>query len=58
MGLSSFIAYMVQTIMIGPNFGLKLIKVQTTAKHMCNEIQFAWTNLKLGFMGHYNMGRR
>ena len=32
--------------------------VQTTAKQMCNEMQFTLTNLMVGFMGHYNMGRR
>ena len=49
---------MIQTIMIGPSFGLELIMVQTMAKHMRNEMQFTWTNLKVGSMGHYNMGRR
>ena len=32
--------------------------VQTMAKQMRNEMQFTWTDLKIGFMGHYNMGRR
>ena len=35
-----------------------LIMVQTTAKHMHNVMQFTWTDLKVGSMGHYNMGRR
>ena len=58
LGLSSFIAYMVKTIMIGSSVGLGLIMVQTMAKHMRNEMQFTWTNLKVGSMGHYNMRRR
>ncbi len=32
--------------------------VQTTAKHMHNAMQFTWTDLKVGSMGHYNMGKR
>ena len=32
--------------------------VQTMAKQMRNEMQFTWTDLKVGAMGHYNMGRR
>ena len=32
--------------------------VQTTAKQMRNEMQFTWTDLKVGSMSHYNMGRR
>ena len=35
-----------------------VIMVQTTAKHMHNAMQFTWTDLKVGSMGHYNMGRR
>ena len=35
-----------------------VIMVQTTAKQMRNEMQFIWTDLKVGSMGHYNMGRR
>ena len=58
LGLSSFIAYKVQTIMMGSSIGLGLIMVQTTTKHMRNEMQFTWTNLKVGSMGHYNIGRR
>ena len=58
LGLSSFIAYKVQTIMMGSSVGLGLIMVQTTAKHMHNAMQFTWTDLKVGSMGHYNMGRR
>ena len=56
--MSSFIAYKVQTIMMGSSVGLGLIVVQTTAKHMRNEMQFTWTNLKVGSTGHYNIGRR
>ena len=44
--------------MMGSSVGLELIIVQTTAKHMHNAMQFTWTDLKVGFMGHYNMGRR
>ena len=58
LGFGSFIAYMVQTIMIGLNVGLGLIMVQTMAKHMRNEMQFTQTNQNVGSMGHYNMGRR
>ena len=58
LGLSSFIAYKVQTIMMGSSVGLGLIMVQTTAKHMHNATQLTWTDLKVGSMGHYNMGRR
>ena len=58
LGLSLFIAYMVQTIMIGPSFGHELIMVQTTAKHMHNAMKFTWIDLRVGFMGFYNMGRR
>ena len=58
LGLSSFITYKVQTIIMGSSFGLGLIMVQTKAKHMHNAMQFTWTNLKIGSMGHYNMGRR
>ena len=32
--------------------------VQTTAKQMRNAMQFTWTDLKIGSMGHYNIGRR
>ena len=32
--------------------------VQKTAKHMHNEMQFTWTDLEVGYMGHYNMGKR
>ena len=32
--------------------------VQTTAKQMRNEMSFTWTDLEVGSMGHYNMGRR
>ena len=35
-----------------------VIMVQTTAKQMHNAMQFTWTNLRVGSMGHYNMGRR
>ena len=42
----------------GPSVGLGLLMVQTMAKHMHNAMQFTWTNLKIGSMGHYNMGRR
>ena len=56
--MSSFIAYKVQTIMIGSSVGLRLIMVQATAKHMHNAMQLTWTDLKVGSMGHYNMGRR
>ena len=35
-----------------------VIMVQTTAKQMRNEMQFTWTDLEVGSMGHYNMGRR
>ena len=35
-----------------------VIMVQTTAKQIHNEMQFTWTGLKVGSMGHYNMGRR
>ena len=35
-----------------------VIMVQTTAKQMRNEMQFTWTDLKVGSMGHYNMDRR
>ena len=56
--MSSFIAYKVQTIMMDLSVGLRLIMVQTTAKHMHNAMQFTWTDLKIGSMGHYNMGRR
>ena len=31
---------------------------KTMAKHMHNAMQFIWTDLKIGSMGHYNMGRR
>ena len=58
LGLCLFIAHMVQTIMIGPSVGLELIVVQTTAKHMHNAMQFTWTDLRVGSMGFYNMGRR
>ena len=58
LGLSSFIVYKVQTIMMGLSVGLGLIMVQTTSIHMYNVMQFTWTNLKVGSMGHYNMGRR
>ena len=58
LGLSSFIAYKVQTIMMGSSVGLRLIMVQATAKHMHNAMQLTWTDLKVGSMGHYNMGRR
>ena len=58
LGLSSFIAYKVQTIMMGSSVGLGLIMVQTMTKHMHNAMQFSWTNLKVGSMGHYNIGRR
>ena len=58
LGLCLFIAYMVQTIMIGPSVGLELIVVQTTAKHMHNAMQFTSTDLRVGSMGFYNMGRR
>ena len=58
LGLSSFIAYKVQTIMMGSSVGLGLIMVQTTAKHMYNAMQFIWTDLKVGSIGHCNMGRR
>ena len=58
LGLSSFVAYKVQTIMMGLSVGLGLIMVQTTAKHMHNAMRFTWTDLKVGFMGHYNIGRR
>ena len=57
LGLSSFIAYKIQTIMMGSSVGLGLIMVQTMVKHMHNEMQFTWTNLKVGSVGHYNMGR-
>ena len=43
---------------MGLSVGLGLIMVQTMAKHMHNAMQFTWTNLKVGSMGHYNMGRR
>ena len=49
---------MVQSIMMGSSVGLGLIMVQTTAKHMHNAMQLTWTDLKVGSMGHYNMGRR
>ena len=58
LGLSSFITYKVQTIMMGSSVGLGLIMVQTMAKHMYNAMQFRWTDLKVGSMGHYNMSRR
>ena len=58
LGLSSFIAYKVQTNMMGSSVGLGLIMVQATAKHMHNAMQLTWTDLKVGSMGHYNMGRR
>ena len=58
LGLSSFIAYKVQTIMIGSSVGLGLIVVQTTTTPTHNAMQFTWTDLKVGSMGHYNMGRR
>ena len=58
LGLSSFIAYKVQTIMMGSSVGLGLIMVQTMAKHMHNAMQLTWTVLKIGSMSHYNMGRR
>ena len=58
MGLSSFIAYKVQTIMMGLSVGLGLIMVQITAKHMHNAMQFTWADLKVGSMGHCDMGRR
>ena len=32
--------------------------VQITTKQMHNEMEFTCTNLKVGSMGHYNMGRR
>ena len=32
--------------------------VQITAKQMDNEMQFTRTDLKVGFISHYNMGRR
>ena len=32
--------------------------VQTMAKQMHNEMQFTWADLKVGFMGYYNMCRR
>ena len=35
-----------------------VIMVQTMAKQIHNEMQFTWTDLKVGSMGHYNMGRR
>ena len=35
-----------------------VIMVQTTSIQMCNAMQFTWTDLKIGFIGHYNMGRR
>ena len=47
---------MVQTIMMGPSFGLELIMVQTTTKHMHNAMQFTWIDLKVGSIGFYNMG--
>ena len=56
--MSSFIAYKVQTIMIGSSIGLGLIMVQTTDKHMHNTMQLTLTDLKVGSIGHYNMGRR
>ena len=52
LGLSSFIAYKVQTIMMGISVGLGLIMVQTTAKHMHNATQLTWTDLKVDSMGH------
>ena len=56
--MSSFIAYKVQTIMMGSSVGLRLIMVQTTAKHKHNAMQFTWNDLKVGSIGPYNMGRR
>ena len=44
--------------MTGLSIGLGLIMVQTMAKQMHNAMQFTWTDLKVGSMGHYNMGRR
>ena len=35
-----------------------VIMVQTMAKQMHNEMQFTWTDLKVGSMGHHNMSRR
>ena len=35
-----------------------VIMVQTMAKQMHNEMQFTWTDPKVGSMGHCNMGRR
>ena len=35
-----------------------IIMVQTTAKQMHNEMQFTWTDLKVGSMGHCNMDTR
>ena len=35
-----------------------VIMVQTTSIHMCNAMQFTWTDLKIGSIGYYNMGRR
>ena len=44
--------------MMGSSIGLGLIMVQTTSIHMYNVMQFTWTDLKVGFVGHYNIGRR
>ena len=56
--MSSFIAYKIQTIMMGLSVGLGLIMVQTTAKLKHNAMQFTWTDLKVGSVGCYYMGRR
>ena len=42
----------------GSSIGLGLIMVQTMAKHMHNAMQLTWADLKVGFMGHCNMGKR
>ena len=56
LGLSSFIAY--KNNYDGLKHWTWVIMVQTTAKQMHNEMQFTWIKLKVGSMGHYNMGRR
>ena len=58
LGLSSFIVYKVQTIMMGSSVGLGLIMVQKTAKHMHNAMQLTWTDLKVSSIGHYKKGKR
>ena len=35
-----------------------VIMVQTTSIHMSNAMHFTWTDVKVGSIGHYNMGRK